>query len=36
MSKPAIIPLSSNAKLEKWPDFPETEISSGADDKGGR
>ena len=34
MSKPAIIPLSSNAKLEEWPDFPETEISSG--DRGSR
>ena len=34
MLKPAIIPLSSNAKLEEWPDFPETEISSG--DRGSR
>lgn len=34
MPKPAIIPLSSNAKLEQWPDFPETEISSG--DRGSR
>ncbi len=34
MPKPAIIPLGSNAKLEEWPDFPETEISSG--DRGSR
>ena len=34
MPKPEIIPLDANAKLEQWPDFPETEISSG--DRGSR
>jgi uncharacterized cupin superfamily protein len=29
MPKPAIIRLDANAKMEQWPDFPETEISSG-------
>ena len=30
MTKPAIIHLSPDAALTAWPDFPETEISSGA------
>lgn len=29
MTKPAIIRFDSNAPLEVWPDFPESEISSG-------
>jgi uncharacterized cupin superfamily protein len=34
MPKPAIIRYDAKAKLEQWPDFPETEISSG--DRGSR
>ncbi len=29
MPKPAIIRLDANAKMEQWPDFPESEVSSG-------
>src|SRR3990170_8905924 len=30
MSKPAIISFDANAKMEQWPDFPESEIASGS------
>ncbi len=30
MSKPAIISFNANAKMEQWPDFPESEIASGS------
>ncbi|HEX7110397.1 MAG TPA: cupin domain-containing protein [Aestuariivirga sp.] len=29
MPKPAIIRLDANAKMEQWPNFPESEVSSG-------
>ena len=30
MPKPAIISFNANAKMEQWPDFPESEIASGS------
>jgi len=30
MPKPAIINFDANAKMEQWPDFPESEIASGS------
>jgi uncharacterized cupin superfamily protein len=30
MPKPAIIRFDANAKMEQWPDFPESEIASGS------
>ena len=34
MTKPSIIPFDRNAKLETWPDYPESEIAAG--DRGSR